>query len=464
MAWNFLNVFGNRGLSIVTKLALARFLVPEEFGAFSLAIVFLGFLVVIAEFGIPNALIQRPRDSNTQLVFDSAFWALIAAGVIMTLISVFPLSGLLRHVFEDPSVSIAFSAASVSLLLNNACVVPLARLSRRLRFKTIVIAEIAGVSIGSAGAIGLAYLGAGIWALIFLHVMAYVGKCAMLWRTCRWKPRFRFSWPTLIGLAPFASYIVGSRLVYQVRSNIDYLFVGAILGTAPLGIYTIAFMLTEGMRQQVASVVNRVTLPVFSKIQNDLTQVRTSYLNMTRVMTLLISPFLIVVHFYAGELVSFVFTDAWSGAVVPMKILAIAGVAYAFTGPSPEVLQATGHPGTVFWISLGNMLVLGVPAFGFLTAYYELPGTAVAVVATFFCMRTMLFLALNRHLRLDARKYLCAITPAIIAGGMAIVGVHALGAGRALIGATFVFLAFAGVALWVSPSSITQRLRNIVRE
>ena len=66
-----------KGSSILAKLVLARFLLPEHFGLISMVVVFTSVTKILADLGFRLSLIQRQRDYRSRLLYDSAFWLLL---------------------------------------------------------------------------------------------------------------------------------------------------------------------------------------------------------------------------------------------------------------------------------------------------------------------------------------------------------------------------------------------------
>ena len=58
-AWNFFHLIVGRGISLITRVILARILLPEHFGVFASIMLFIGLATTIVDLGVQSALIQR---------------------------------------------------------------------------------------------------------------------------------------------------------------------------------------------------------------------------------------------------------------------------------------------------------------------------------------------------------------------------------------------------------------------
>ncbi|MCA1807592.1 MAG: lipopolysaccharide biosynthesis protein [Actinobacteria bacterium] len=413
ISWNAANLVINKGMSIFVRLLLARLLVPEHFGMIAMVVVFLGLVKIFVDFGLKNALIQRDRDAESLTRYDSAFWFLLGGGVGWT--AMFVLAGipLMIWFYDEPQLTELALIMSVSIPLHSLSILPEVRLTRRMRFKLIVMAEVVSTIVASLIAIALAFGGAGVWALASQQIVSVGIRTAMLWLSCRWRPRRRFAWQTLRDVVNYSGWMLGAQVVYYARTNMDNLAIGIILGATPLGIYTVAYMITETLRAQVSRVVSNVMLPVYSRMQQDLLEVKPHYLAVTRAMTLILFPFLLMVLKFSHELIGHLLDDVWLPAAQPARILALCGMVYAIAGPSAEVLQGIGRAKTLFRITFLNLLLIGVPSIVILTLKFGLVGSASAMLISYISVRLASHFALKKSLDLQELELFKAIAPAV---------------------------------------------------
>lgn len=447
VSWNAANLLVNKGMSILVRLLLARLLVPEHFGLIAMVVVLLGLVKIFVDFGLTNALIQRKRDANSLIRYDSAFWFLLGGGIGWTALFIIAGIPLMIWFYDEPQLHDLALVMSVSILLHSLSILPSVRLTRRMRFKSQVIAEVVSTVVASGVAVALAFAGAGVWALAAQQLSSGALRSAMLWRAASWRPRRRYSWASLRDVVGFSGWMLSASVVYYVRINIDKVVVGAILGPALLGVYTIAYMMTETLRAQLASVISKIMLPVYSKLQNDPTQMRVSYLSVTRNMCGVIFPFQLVIILYAENIVHLLFSDEWSDAAAPMRVLAMGGMIYALSGPSPEVMQGIGRTRELFFISLGNLMFLGIPAATLLSFNYGIVGAAWAMTLTFASMRIISFFVLKFSIRVNLVDLTVAAGPALALAIFSGYITYTVLPENPVIGATSVLVAFCALLL-----------------
>lgn len=413
LTWNAGKLFVDKGLSLVVRLLLARLLVPEHFGLIAMIVVALGLIKLFVDFGLKTALIQRRRDECSLIRYDSAFWFLLGAGIGWT--ALFMIAGvpLLIWLYGEPQLHDLALVMSVSILVHSISALPLVRLSRRMRFKPIVIAEVTSHVVAAAIAIAMAFGGGGVWALAAQQLVSVGLRSALLWRFARWRPRWRFSWSSLRDLFGFSGWMMGSQVIHYLRKNMDKMLVGAMLGASALGVYVLAFVITEALRAKIGQAINTVMFPAYSHSQNDLAEVRRLYLAVVRYNALVVFPAAMLLILFADPVVPVLFGAAWAGTVEPLRILAFASMIHAISGDPASVLRGLGRPKVSFTIQLWNTTLVALPAIVLGIMYFGLAGAAWSVVISYTASRIAFQVYFRRIGFLTEAAILMALWPAL---------------------------------------------------
>lgn len=418
ITWTAVGMAASKCVSIIAKLVLARLLVPEYFGFVSMVLVFTEIVKIGAELGLRNTLINRRRDSSRRLRYDSAFWLLVM--VACAAIAAMWLFGapLLVWFYDEPELRSVAIAMSFGILLENLRVVPEARLARGMRFKQITLCEMLGTFLGCATAVALAAYGAGVWSLVAQTLAATAGTTALLFFSAGWLPRFHFSSTCLNDIKEYSSYILGSRMLIYLQQNLDYVLIGKMLGAHSVGIYAIAFMVTETLRAQLYWIVGRVVFPIYSRLGGDAPDTRNIYLGTIRYMTAITFPIAILFVLFSEDMVRTLFTDAWMAAVLPVKILALASMVTASAGTPSEVLRGVGKPDVDFGVNLKVTVLVALPALAVGIHWLGLPGAALAVLFHYLVSRLLFHHAIRREIAVTTLDVLAAMRPACMGGLM----------------------------------------------
>lgn len=448
VAWNALGTAVSKGSSVLAKLVLARFLLPEHFGFISMIVVLTSIAKIVGDLGFSLSLIQRRRDRSTRKLYDSAFWSLLLVSFVMIGLMWLVGAPLLIWFYGEPRLGNVAIVMSTVVLFQNLQVVPEARLVRLMRFRQTALADISGMLIGCLSAILLAMAGAGVWSLVAQTLVAAACTSATMFVFAGWRPKLRIDFSILRDLGSYSRFIVGSRTLLSIQQNMDYLLIGKLMGAQALGIYSIAFLLTETLRAQAYWLVSKAVFPFYSRAIGRDHDIRTVYLGTVRYMSVTVFPAATMLILFAGDFVPVLFTHKWVGAVVPIQILAGASMVVASGGTPGEVLRGIGRPDIDFRINLTvatcvafPLLLLGITRLG-------LPGAALAVLCHYSVSRIAYGVMLHRRIGLPTIDLLASLKHALL--GCALMTAIWLLLGRAhwQIAA---FLAIAGYAAVVLP-------------
>jgi len=448
VSWNAVNLVINKGLSIIVRLLFARFLAPEDFGLFAMVIVFLELIAISSDFGYRNALIQRVRDGDSPLRYSTAFWFLASLGAFWTVVFIFIATPLMVWVYADEKISVIAQAMGFSIFLQCLSIVPEVRLTRLLKYKRLAVCEISASLGANSLAIALAaYLDFGVWSLVAQQLAFSTIRTGLLWKVSGWRPRAVFSTAKLVELSGFSGWVFGTQVVFYARTNLDKLVIGAVLGSEHLGVYTIAYLITENLRSQISRIVSRVMLPVYSKMQSRPQDIGPHYLEVCRAMSFLLFPFLLPIVLYADQIISLLFDSQWAPAAEPAKILAVGGMIFAISGPAPEVLQGIGKARDLFRLSTFVVVTVSAPLTFMLTLTYGVDGAAWAMVLSFVAMRFFSFIALKNYIYIDLTGVVVAALPAVISSIFIFFSLNAFPVSGVAFGSMYIFVVFSLVML-----------------
>jgi O-antigen/teichoic acid export membrane protein len=381
VAWKVLSQLVVYASAFAVALILARLLTPRDFGLAGMVLLFTQILPLMADLALGNALIQRPR--LTEADRSTVFWTSVGAGALLTLLGI-GLSWPLADFYGEPSVQPLFAVLSLSFLISSLGAAHNALLVREMNFRGLEIRTISGTLVGAFLGIALALAGYGPWAIIAQQVAGYGVSTALLWIFSQWRPRFTFSLASLKDLGSFSGNIFGANVFLQLNRNADSLLIGRVLGATPLGLYTLASNVILLPFNRIATPIQQVLFPAFSRIQDDLARMATAWLRVTRLVAAIAAPSLVGLAIVADDFVTVVIGDKWSGAVPVIQILAWVGLLHALQSLNPSVLQACNRPGVLFRYSALQFAV------GLVAVIAGLPFGIVGVAVAYAIATTLL--------------------------------------------------------------------------
>jgi O-antigen/teichoic acid export membrane protein len=339
MFWAYGSYAGGRLLVLVSTVILARLLTPADFGLVALALTFMVFLDTVKDLGLGQALIVAPDDEledRAQTVFG---WSMIiGAGLTVITLLLAPLAGAF---FGTQRLTPLIAVLGLNFFLRSFGATHYALARRALDFRSRTFAETADVLTRGTAGIALALLGFGAWSLVLGYLVGTLAMVTMIWARVAFRPVLRLSRDHLRQLLTFGGTLTLVDIGQAFAHEMDYLFIGRVLGVAPLGLYSIGFRLPELLIVNLAIVAGNVLFPAYSLM--DRARLRAAFLSSLRYTGLLVLPMAVGLALLARPVVLVLFGDQWEPAIPVMQILAAYAVVVTLNVPAGTVYKVTGR-------------------------------------------------------------------------------------------------------------------------
>jgi lipopolysaccharide exporter len=415
--WQSVSFFGGKVLLLVATIVLARVLTPEEFGLVSLALVVIGFIDVIADLGVSQALIYFPasrRRTNAALVTTVTLGAMVA----VTLALAAPVVG---EQLNQPDTVPLLRLLAVALFAGSVGVVPDTLLRKSLDFRRRVPVQLSLSGTRGILAIVLALTGFGVWALAIAQVVAECVSAVVAWSMVDYRPGrdvWRVNRQTFSELFRFGLPTALNGLLSNLVLNIDYVIVGRVLGATQLGLYTLAFRVPEMLIVAVFQIVSTVAFPAYSKVSNNLARVRRGYLRVVRLQSsygLLMGGLLCVL---APLVITVAFGPEWASSTKAMQALAIYAAFRSLGMGVTDLLKGIGRPTLAMLTAIARFLLVSIALL--LVASMGITAVAVTQAAAAFVLMVLVQVVAARSLRLSARELTMSYASGLLAAVVSI--------------------------------------------
>ncbi|MGY1671026.1 lipopolysaccharide biosynthesis protein [Geodermatophilus sp. SYSU D00710] len=465
VAWQGLSFTLGKLFVLAATIVLARILGPEEFGLVSLALVFVGVVEVMADFGVAQALIYH-RDSPRSV--DAALAFTVVSGVVLGGLTVVAAPSL-AQALGDPAVTDFLRVLALSFLLAALGIVPDVLLRRDLLFRRRAAVQLSANATRGMVSVGLALVGLGAWSLVYGQLAAVTVMSLVAWSRVRYRPDLRWwrlRWPDIRPLLAFGLPTAGNGLLNTVVLNIDYVVVSHALGATALGYYVLAFRLPEMVVISTFQVLSQVMFPVFSRARGEPERMRRGYLRVWRLQTAYGVVLGCVLAALAPYLVPVVFGEEWEPSVFPLQALAVYAAFRSLGMGVVDLLKAVGRPGLALGLTAARLLVL-VPALVLATPW-GIGGVAVVQAAVALLFAVVMQVVAGRLLGIRLTALLVACGPAVGAGigagvGAALTAALVPGGDAVRLGGGLAAAAILAVVLLGASPSMRRDLRSLVR-
>lgn len=319
--WNAIGRFSTQGISFVISILLARILSPSDYGVIGMIGIFMAIAQTFIDSGFGSALIRKKDCTDTD--YSTAFYFNIVVGIISYLI-LFISAPLIAIFFKTPILVDIVRVLSINLFLNSLTIVQTAMLTAAVDFKSQ--AKISLVATIISGVIGLimAYHGYGVWSLVYQSVSMSIVRTISFWLVTKWKPQRIFSKNSFRYLFGFGSKIFSASILHTIYVNLTTILIGKFYTPKDLGYYSRGESLASLPSANLTSILQSVTYPILSKIQDDderLIQVYRKYICMTSMLIFFGMCLLIAL---AKPLILVLLSEKWTNSIIYLQVFCFA--------------------------------------------------------------------------------------------------------------------------------------------
>lgn len=340
---------------VVSLAVLSRLLPPSDYGVMAMVGIVTALAGMLRDMGTGAAIIQR-KELSPELT-STVFWMNVALGTALGLALCLG-GGALGSFFREPKLPGVLLVLAAMFPLSSLTTVHQAIIERRSGFKTLAMLEVTNQVAGLLLAIGAALAGAGVYSLAVPTITATVISSIWLWKASGWHPSWRWSTPEFKGIWSFSGNLTAFQFVLYFARNADSMIIGRMLGSAPLGIYSMAYKLMLFPVQNLTWVVGRVLMPRMSQLQDDPERIRELYFKALGAVVMLSAPAMAGLWALREPFVALAFGPRWVEVPELVAWLAPVGLLQSMTSTVGTVYLAAGRTRTLFRLGLANTAVI----------------------------------------------------------------------------------------------------------
>lgn len=338
--WSSVERFSNQGVQFVFSIILARLLSPSDYGIIAMVTIFFAVAQSFVDSGFSNALVRKTDRVEEDL--STCFYFNIGVGIIAYIV-LFLIAPLVANFYNQPILSPIIRITGLGVILNSLCVVQQALFTIKIDFKSQAKITLSATVISGIVGILLAYQGYGIWALVWQGVASSIVRMGLLWLMSKWRPRTGFSKSSFNYLFGYGSKLLASGLLDTIYNNIYPIVIGKFYNPAQLGNYSRALGWAQLPSANITSILQRVTFPVLSAIQDDSLRLQNSYRRLLKLSAFIVFPLMMGLAAMASPLIRVILTAKWDGCVLYLQILCFALMLYPIHAINLNLLQVKGR-------------------------------------------------------------------------------------------------------------------------
>lgn len=354
LAWSMIERFATQGVQFLFGIILARLLSPDDYGIIAMPLVFLAIAQCFIDSGFSTALVRKPDLTDKDL--STAFYFNIGVGSVCYMV-LFITSPLIADFYNTPILSDLLKVTALATLFNPLCAVQQAILTRNIDFKTQAKVSLSGAVVSGIVGLVMAYNGFGVWSLVCQQVGGYFIRTCLLWGLSSWRPQKRWSHDSFRYLWNFGNKILGGALLDTTYNNIYPIVIGKFFSASDLGNYTRAHQFATLPSSNITGVLQRVTFPVLSTIQNEDERLAKIYRKILKLSAFLIFPLMMILSATANPLIRVLLTDKWAGCIILLQIICFSMMWYPIHAINLNLLTVKGRSDLFFRLEVIKKVV-----------------------------------------------------------------------------------------------------------
>lgn len=338
--WSGIDNVTQFGIKFVISIVLARLLSPDDYGLIGIIAIFTAICGTLIDGGFYTSLIRKKNateeDYNTVFIINLCISVFLYAVVFVS-------SPFIASFFGREELTLLTRVSSLSIIIGAFSLVQKARLTKRIDFKSQTKVSFGAAVVSGVIGIGMAFLGFGVWALVIQTLVNQGLRTLLLMFYNQWMPRLKFSLTSFRELFGFGWKMLASGLIDTVWGELSQVVVGKFYSPATLGQYTRSGQFARMFSSNLTSVIQRVSFPVLSSIQEDKIRMVSAYRRIIKISMFVTAVSMFFLGAVAEPLVFCLIGSKWHEAAVYLPLICISGSTYPLHAINLNMLQVQGR-------------------------------------------------------------------------------------------------------------------------
>lgn len=265
--WSILEYGSGTGLRVVSSLVLTRLLLPAYFGELTLVFTVITGVSLLSDIGLGPSVIQSARGDDP--VFLNTVWTLqVLRGVMLWLIALM-LTWPTVIFYHDPQLKFLLPAVALGTLISSFNSTNLLTLSRHIGVRRLFAIDGSTSVVSLVVTISWAYYRPSVWAIVAGQLISTIYRLGISFIPSV-APGIRnsFCWDreSVHSIVHFGKWLMIATAFTFFATQSDRLILGRLISLSLLGIYGLAYQLSDVPRAIILALGNRVAYPFIAKI------------------------------------------------------------------------------------------------------------------------------------------------------------------------------------------------------
>jgi teichuronic acid exporter len=335
--WLLLGGVGSRMLEFSFGVALARLLMPADFGMLVTISVFTGFASMVMSGGMGQSLIRAKEASEGD--FNAVFTMQLTLSIVIYL-GFFFAAPLIGEYFKNPLYAGLIRVSTLVFLMRPFTYMRNAWLNREMDFKKRSLTGFVSGAITGTTSVLMAWSGMGVWSLIFSGLLGALCTNIMLSLITPLRLRLNFDTATMRKHSAYGLKITTNDFLAYLTRESKNLILSKLAGPGFLGLFNKAESLARLPNDLMMPATMQPVFRAMGKEQGNLDKTKYMFYRAITLLMVYTTPFYVVIWWVAGPFIEVVYGEKWLAVIEPMRVLVISGLFFNILFPCGVLLDA----------------------------------------------------------------------------------------------------------------------------
>lgn len=340
LKWSAIERFLTQGSQLAITLILARLLGPTVFGLVGMLAVFIAISNVFVDSGFSSALIRKTDRSDNDLI--TAFYYNILMSIFCYLV-LYCSAPYVAKFFQQTQLQTLLRVLGLTVFVNALTLIPRVMLTVAMDFKSLAKISITSAMISGSVALIMAVNDYGVWALVVQTLLSAICTTVLFNLFAPWRPKGKVTREAFNYLFGFGNKLLLSSLLDVIYNNLYQIIIGKKFTPAIVGQFTQANQLASIPASTMTGIIQRVTYPMFSQLQDDETKMESAYRLTLKISTIVIFPLIIGLALIAQPLLTSILGEQWQFAASLLSVLCLGYMLHPVHAINLNLLQVMGR-------------------------------------------------------------------------------------------------------------------------
>lgn len=358
VGWSAADALLGQGVTFIVGLVLARLLSPDEYGLIGICLIFTTVLNGIVDSGFSNALIRKKEVTDED--YNTMFTTNMAISIILYVL-LFVSAPFVSDFFHRVELTALVRVTGLVLFCNALSITQVTILAKRIDFKTKTKASLVSAVVSGVIGIAMAFIGFGVWSLVTQQLSRQLLYTLSLWVLNKWCPKFTFYKDSFKYMWGFGWKLLASGILNNVWNQLYQVVIGKCYTSSTLGHYTRANDYANLFSANLTSIVQRVSYPVLSEMQDNKERMVLGYRKLIKVTMFVTTVCMISLGAVAEPMIYTLIGTKWYEAATYLPLICVSMSLYPLHAINLNILQVLGRSDIFLYLEVPKKIVGLIP-------------------------------------------------------------------------------------------------------